>query len=266
MLRAKGIEYSRTTFQRALRVAIILIVGLAPVLRELIGDLSSLTDHAATLAEDWHAVPTAGATRQADVVMLDACLPGPERDEWTRRAADLNAVVIYYADSMSDGELQRFASTRNAPCFALPNGPRRFAAVVREALARREAQRPQPGREDIPEMSAHSHARLKLLTLQVLERARATLDGLAEHRRRSRELRDERDAIAAEMRLRREALRDAVVRMAKTMRTAGTPPERALAVMRDALRSAPLADGTPEETSRLLDVADHWVLAAYAVA
>lgn len=247
-------------------MASVLIVGNAPVLRALVCDLTVLTKHSPVLVLDPLTPSVGSAERGGDAVLLDADLPMAARNAWTRHAADLHAVIVYYASSMSEAELRTFAGWRNAPFFALPNGPRRLGTVLDDALVVRATQEGERTSDAIKKLQVVLHARLGLLAMLAQVRARIVIEDAIAARTRSRQLRGERDAVLTQVRARRERLRESVILMASAMRSAGASPERSLMLMRDAMarRSTDPMDAPERETFEA--ETDRWVLEAYSAA
>ncbi|HEY2064649.1 MAG TPA: hypothetical protein VGG84_01745 [Gemmatimonadaceae bacterium] len=247
-------------------MASVLIVGNAPVLRELVRDLTMLTNHSPIVVLDALTPLTGAARRAGDALLLDADLPMTARNAWTRHAADLRAVIVYYASSMSESELHTFADWRNAPFFALPNGPRRLGAILDHALAMRATQESERSSDAIKKLQGALHARLGLLAMLAQARARVVIEDAVAARTRSRQLRGERDSMLTQVRARRDGLRDSVTMMAIAMRKAGASPERSLVLMRDAVTRR---NGVPTEDPGGVSVeaeTDRWVLEAYSAA
>jgi hypothetical protein len=247
-------------------MASVLIVGNAPVLRALVCDLTVLTKHSPILVLDPLTPSVGSAERGGDALLLDADLPMAARNAWTRHAADLHAVIVYYASSMSEAELHTFASWRNAPFFPLPNGPRRLGTVLDDALVVRATQEGERSSDAIKKMQVVLHARLGLLAMLAQVRARIVIEDAIAARTRSQQLRGERDAVLTQVRARRETLRESVILMASAMRSAGASPERSLMLMRDAMarRGADPTDAPERETFEA--ETDRWVLEAYSAA
>jgi hypothetical protein len=247
-------------------MASVLIVGNAPVLRELVRDLTTLTKHSPIVVPDALTPSTGAARRGGDALLLDADLPARARNAWTCHAADLRAVIVYYASSMSESELHTFADWRNAPFFALPNGPRRLGVILDEALAMRATQETERTSDAIKKLQGALHARLGLLAMLAQARARVVVEDAVATRTRSRRLRGERDSVLTQVRARRDGLRESVTMMAAAMRKAGASPERSLVLMRDAVARRSGAPTDDAEREGFETETDGWVLEAYSAA
>jgi hypothetical protein len=247
-------------------MAPVLIVGMAPLLRELVRDLTLLADHSPIVVPDAFAPAVGAPHRVGEALMLDANLPSVVRDGWTRQAADLRAVIVYYASMMNERELESFARWRNAPHFALPNGPRRLAAVLGDALATRTLQEGERAGGTIDALDLALHTRLGLLATLAQARARLVIDQAAAARARSRRLRGERDVALAEAHARRDGMRETVLLMARAMRQAGASPERSLVLVRDAVSRRATTPFQLDDPDALEQETDRWVLEAFSAA
>lgn len=248
-------------------MASVLVVSIAPLLRDLVGDLATLTHHTPLLVDDWR-MPATPMTSSPDVFMLDASLPTRLCDSWVCRAADNHAVVIYFASLLSDEELRAFAAHRNAPHFALPNGPRLLGEVLGGALARppvRAAGSYDAAEEDVTAAAATDRVNASLFQSSLaLPHARQTVRAAVEARRENRRLRDERDLLLSLTRQRRVDLRESVLAYASALRRAGSSLEGAITLVRDAISAVP--DPSPATTATVPVESDLWVLEAFRAA
>ncbi len=245
-------------------MASVLIVGPVLELRELLRDLTAMALHDPVLV-----APLSGGRPPAadggDVVIADASMPEPACDRCVCWAADLGAIIVYYASMMSDAELEAFATRRNAPYFPFPNGPRRLANVLDDALRRRVhfALRTTGWTPPVSEVVARGSAVTRRAAL-AQARSQLIVEAAAVLCADSRRIRVEGRVLRDETQGRSQALRTAVMRSAAALRRAGAPPESSVAIVRETLTHscAPTVDAVPGANGD----ADRWVLDAYHVA
>ena len=111
-----------------------LVVAADAVIEALVGELVRFSGHRPRhLRHDES--PAAAIRKQPPFgVLLDASHSQAELDAVVQAAYDRDVVVVYFASSMSSGELRAFAEQRRAHWFALPNGPMVVGRVLTLAI------------------------------------------------------------------------------------------------------------------------------------
>lgn len=242
-------------------MAEILVIAAATVIEALMVDLVELAGHGVLTPAPGE--PRVALTRRADAILLDASLPLPLRDVWEGAAGRAGLPIVFFASTMSEGELVDFARTRRAASFSLPNGPRRLTAALDDARAAAEPggggwsacprTPPAPADESVILEAVLTVARARLLT------ARAAMA-----RQESRALRADREALLAEARASQAALREAVRLYARVLRDRGTSEEQALRTIQDAL--CPRGASDAPDDGLWTEEARRWVAEIYRAA
>src|SRR3954469_12318420 len=111
-----------------------LVVATDPVIESLVGELVGFAGHQPKYLSHDQTVAAAIRSRPSFGVLLDASESEREVDAAARVAREYGVVVVYFASSMSSGELRAFAEQRRAPWFSLPNGPKLLARVLDQAM------------------------------------------------------------------------------------------------------------------------------------
>jgi hypothetical protein len=140
-----------------------------------------------------------------------------------------------------------------------------LSEVIADALARRAAAEREHA-DLVARLRSATSATPGVLAALAHARARVLIEEAAAAQSESRRLRRERNALLAEAKPYRETLRAGVVLFAQALRHAGTPPERALLMVRDALSTPGVEAETTPDALALARASDDWVLEAYRVA
>jgi len=111
-----------------------LVVAADAVIEALVGELVRFSGHRPRHLR--HDESAAAAIRKQPPfgVLVDASLGQAEMDAMVQAAYDRDVTVVYFASSMSSGELRTFAEQRRALWFALPNGPMVVGRVLTLAI------------------------------------------------------------------------------------------------------------------------------------
>ena len=111
-----------------------LVVAADAVIESLVGELVRFSGHHPRHLR--HDESAAAAIRKQPPfgVLLDASHSQAEVDAVVQAAHDRHVIVVYFASSMSSGELRAFAEERLALWFALPNGPMVVGRVLTQAI------------------------------------------------------------------------------------------------------------------------------------
>jgi DNA-binding NtrC family response regulator len=111
-----------------------LVVAADAVIEALVGELVRFSGHRPRHAR--HDESAAAAIRKQPPfgVLLDASQSEAEVDAVVQAAHDRHVIIVYFASSMSSGELRTFAEQRRALWFALPNGPVVVGRVLTQAI------------------------------------------------------------------------------------------------------------------------------------
>jgi DNA-binding response OmpR family regulator len=116
-------------------MATVLIIATDQIIGGLVGQLADLAGHAAQFTRTDEEASEAVRQCRPDVVMLDAAYGQRTIDAIAQASADVGAPVVYFASTLTAGELRRFALERGARYFALPAGPKLLARVLAGSLS-----------------------------------------------------------------------------------------------------------------------------------
>jgi hypothetical protein len=111
-----------------------LVVAADPVIESLVGELVRFAGHLTRYLRDDESAVAAMRRLHPFGVLLDASHSPAEVDAVVQAAEDRQVIVVYFASSMSSGELRTFAEQRRALWFALPNGPMVVGRVLTQAI------------------------------------------------------------------------------------------------------------------------------------
>jgi len=240
-------------------MATVLIIPTDPMIGGLLGQLTDLAGHAAQFRQAGERPSESVRTLHPDIVMLDAAFAREPVDTIATAASQVGARMVYFAASMGAAELRRFALARGAKYFALPAGPKLLGRVLASALTDDRA----VGADDLVLMTERAVS----AAVAAVSRARATLERCASTRTASRGLRAEHETALAECRRMYAQLREAVIAYTRELRAAGFPPERALEIVKRAMRAeAPPTAPQPQQLEADLSDATEWCLQAYYAA
>jgi hypothetical protein len=242
-------------------MATVLILATDHLIGGLLGQLTELAGHSAQFRRGGDEASEAVGAARPDVVLVDAAYGRTTLDAAAAAAANVGAQVIYFASTLSAGELRRFARERGARYFALPAGPRLLGRILADALADSACGRAAAG-NDVESSARYAVA----AAVAAVARARALVAHSDEIRAESRALRAEREAALAECRRSQAELREAVIAYTRALRGAGVPPERTLDLVKGALSSQAQGQRGASELAGDLDDAVEWCLQAYYVA
>jgi DNA-binding response OmpR family regulator len=238
-------------------MATVLIIATDQMIGGLLGQLADLAGHSAQFRRENEEASESVRHCRPDIVMLDAAYGRPAMELIAAASADVGASVVYFAAALPASELRRFALERHAKYFALPAGPKLLRRVLADALSDGER-----GNEEGWAVARYSVA----AAAAAVERARLLADRAAAIRTESRLLRSERESALADCRRSYAELREAVIAYTQELRVAGVPPERALEMVRDAVRSNTAGARAADILGRELDDAVEWCLQAYYAA
>ncbi|HYD54693.1 MAG TPA: hypothetical protein VEA99_18815 [Gemmatimonadaceae bacterium] len=188
--------------------------------------------------------PTAAVLRvQPAALVIDASL-GADALAVERVAAERALPVVYVASAMSDAELRAHAAARGAPHAPLTGGSRRLGSTLREVLEEGASAAGRPASRPLAaDVALVAHAR-----------------GLAERAQTARESkrlrRAEQEITLAMCRESQAALRQALAALARSLRSDGVSPERAITMMRGAVLNALDAAGSARDARRTLEAAE----------
>lgn len=238
-------------------MATVLILATDQMIGGLLGQLTDLAGHAAQFRRDREDPGESIRDSHPDVVMLDAAYGPAAMDVVATAAADVGAPVVYFAASLPATELRRFALARGAKYFALPAGPKLLGRVLSSVLAQ----------DATATDSADSPARYAIsAAVAAVARSRVLAEKAAMLKATSQAFRAEHEASLAECRRSAAELREAVIAYTRELRGAGAPPDRALEMVKEALRSEVNGFRTPPDVRRDLEDATEWCLQAYYAA
>jgi DNA-binding response OmpR family regulator len=239
-------------------MATVLVIANDRMIGGLLGQLADLTGHAAQFRADGEDIGDAILSSRPDVVMLDASYGDRAMDAATAIAADIGAAVVFFGAAMPAVELRRLALDRGGKYFALPAGPKLLGRILSTALSEHRVG---------VEVDRSSVAYYQVATACIaVARARALVERTRTLRDESRVLRSEHDEVLASCRQRYADLREAVIAYTRELRSAGLPPDRALEMVKTALRTQS-ADARPlTHTESGVDDAVEWCLQAYYAA
>jgi hypothetical protein len=122
-----------------------LIVAADPMIESLVAELVKFAGH---VVRHVRADETGAAALRREPplgVLIDASHSTAYVDAVVQAAAEKHVVVVFFASSMSSGELRGFAEQRHAPWFALPNGPMVVGRVLKQAVNGVESFEPRAG-------------------------------------------------------------------------------------------------------------------------
>jgi DNA-binding response OmpR family regulator len=238
-------------------MATVLIIATDQMIGGLLGQLTDLAGHAAQFRRENEEPSEAVRHSHPDLVLLDAAYGRAARDVVAAAASEIGAPVVYFAASLSASELRRFALERGAKYFPLPAGPRLLGRVLASALT-----------TDATIGGAGVSAAQYAVTAAVaaVARARTLAERTAELKTTSYALRAEHESLLAECRRSAAELREAVIAYTRELRAAGVPPDRALEMVKDALRSEVSGSVPVPDLGGDLDDATEWCLQAYYAA
>ena len=239
-------------------MATVLIIATDHMIGGLLGQLTDLTGHAAQFRRDDEEPSEAVRSTHPDVVMLDAAYGRSSMDVIAAAAADVGAPVVYFASTLPASELRQFALARGAKYFALPAGPKLLGRVLSGAL--------RADRADGDSTAGSGGQYAVSAAVAAVSRARLLAVRAATMRAESQYLRAEHEAALADCRRSQAELREAVMAYTRELRGAGTPPDRTLEMVRQAVRSDATADRTAADLDRDLDDVVEWCLQAYYAA
>jgi hypothetical protein len=239
-------------------MATVLIIATDQMIGGLLGQLTDLAGHAAQFRRQGEEPSEAVRHSRPDIVMLDAAYRPATMDSVAAAASDVGAPVVYFAATMTAGELRRIALERRGKYFALPAGPRLLGRVLADAVAHDE--------HALDVSGASSGRTAVAAAAAAVAHARLLADHAASIRSESIALRAERDAALAECRRSYANLRDAVIAYTRELRGAGVPPDRTLAMVKDAMRSDAAGSRSATDVDHELDDAVEWCLQAYYAA
>ena len=238
-------------------MATVLILATDQMIGGLLGQLTDLAGHAAQFRREREDPGESIRDSHPDVVMLDTAYGPAAMDVVATAAADVGAPVVYFAAALPATELRRFALARGAKYFALPAGPRLLGRVLSSVLAPNGSA---ADSADSPALYAISAA------VAAVARSRMLADRAAMLKATGQALRAEHEASLAECRRSAAELREAVIAYTRELRGAGVPPDRALEMVKEALRSEVNGFRPPPDARRDLEDATEWCLQAYYAA
>jgi DNA-binding response OmpR family regulator len=239
-------------------MATVLIIATDQLIGGLLGQLTDLTGHAAQFRRRDEEPSEAVRSIRPDVVLLDTAYNRTAIDRIAEAAAAVGAPVVYFAAAVPASELRRFAFERGAKYFPLPAGPKLLSRVLASALT--------TGPVDA-DSSAESPCRYAVAAaVAAVTRARLLVARAASIRTESFSVRAEHEAALADCRRSQAELREAVIAYTRELRGAGTPPDRALELVKNALRADAAAGPSTPDIDRDLDDAVEWCLQAYYAA
>jgi chemotaxis response regulator CheB len=236
-------------------MANVLIIATDGVIGGLLGQLADLIGHAAQFRRNGEPPSSAVQEVRPDVVMVDVAYGPATLDAVAAAAADVAAPVVYFGATVSPSELRRIAAERGAQHFALPAGPRLLASVLESALQR----------DGAAAGSASTARDAVSAAAEAVSHSRALAKRSQEIQSKSRALRAEHESTLADCRRTRAELREAVIAYTRQLRGAGVPPDRALELVKEAIRADAFA---PERAGVAPDLDDavEWCLQAYYAA
>lgn len=237
-------------------MATVLIIATDHLIGGLLGQLTDLAGHAAQFGRANEAPIESVRQTQPDLVMLDAAYGGAAMDAIAAAATDVGAPVVYFAAALPATELRRFALERRAKYFALPAGPKLLRRVLASALT-----------ADAATAGEISSARYAVVAaIAAVGRARMLAERAADLRSTTQTLRAEYESLLADCRRSAAELREAIIMYTRELRASGVPPDQALQMVRETLRSEIHASNPTPDIGGELDDATEWCLQAYYAA
>lgn len=231
-------------------VPTVLVAADSAAIEALAADLVSFAGFQPVLVPA-DSTPTGVVNRGGiDLVLLDGALPTREVEPCVAAARERMIAVVFFSGTMSESEVRDFAIRHGAPYFALPNGPRLLHRVLATAISgsRGWAQTPVPS-EIAMATRAVARARGAMVAPTVVDGARP--------------LREDRDALLAGVRARRDELREAVLTYSESLRSAGLSRSRAVEVVSDVMRESAFDADAPALLATLDADARQWVDEVY---
>ncbi|HEX7020698.1 MAG TPA: hypothetical protein VF159_11835 [Gemmatimonadaceae bacterium] len=233
-------------------VPTVLVAADSAAIEALAADLVSFAGFRPVLVPA-DSTPTTVVNRGGiDLVLLDGALPPRCVEPCVAAARERRIAVVFFSGTMSESEVRDFALRHGAPYFALPNGPRLLHRVLATAISgsRGWAQTPVPS-EIAMATRAVARARGALVS---------TAPTVVDPTRRPPE---DRDALLAGVRARRDELREAVLTYSESLRSAGLSRSRAVEVVSDVMRESAFDADAPALLATLDADARQWVDEVY---